>query len=355
MEEKYQQYRKSLKGKHSFGFFTEPSYKEDFSISIKPRVAIYLFAKALEQLEWGIAEFNDEELYGARLNKKGKELQALSVLYKDLFTLEIKSESKDKNGTDWGKNYKNVKLLIHVYQELTAQYTRQRYEETEKELDKRYTWEDYKLPEALPVPPVYKEANKRKFIFGFMLICIPLLVVNFVFSFCNLSSWVIVSEVGWSFFVAYALKYLFRWSWYNDEKTIREISYVIVITVLLISIGINYAGMFITEKFHPVSAWNYWKYLPHVSLDWGIVLSTFIIKIYTVAFLYLIPNIYIPIRLYNFTNWKYPEEVINLVYYFKVKKKSTNNFIKAELSKRGWTDERLQKELIEIVETDYTD
>ncbi len=100
MKEEYKHYRKSIKGKYKFSAWNGPAYQEDFKITVKPKVALFLFGKVLEELEWGIGELDDHMLIGVRWNKKQRTLQTITVEYKDPVTLQIRSESDDKNWMD---------------------------------------------------------------------------------------------------------------------------------------------------------------------------------------------------------------------------------------------------------------
>ncbi len=160
-------------------------------------------------------------------------------------------------------------------------------------------------------------------------------------------------DLLWAWALAYSFTYLFRWSRYDDSDKLSSIAYIFATGTSLLLLLAAYPFAFIRLDFGPEGLQDLSTYLPMIYFKWETVFYMLFSKAAIIALLFLCLLLFLRIAAFKVLLWKYPEEVRDLVFYFKVKRRKNDSFVKTELAKRGWTDPRLQQELLDFaVETE---
>lgn len=336
MTEDLKNYERSITKKHSFGW--TPQYEEEFSTELNAVVFFPIIHEVIEKLDWEII-FQDKSFIEVKRPAQGFHWgQKITITYES-GKVTVNSKSLGNEMWDFGRNSKRVKLFIYAFQELEKQYDHQALVELEEEVEKINNWEDYEIPEALPLPVEQSPPKIWIPIVGGIFMSV---ILGFLIAFLtrNIGYVIGLYEVGVGFLIALGFKYLIRASNYTDFNKLTYIIIGVILSTYVLNQYFIYE-LIISENDIPSFGFlDFIKFrfqegliIESINTGWiGLVISwivqgglTYSITQYTNA--------------YNLTQYqleKVPTEVVDFAFYHFVKKKSETE-VRNELSKMGWT------------------
>lgn len=351
MDDIFKNYEKTIKKKHSFSF--TPKFKEEFRTSVNHTVFVAIAEKTIEKLGWDLV-FKDENSIEAKRKERNLGFEswteAISAAYK-YGNVVVKSESLGNQIWDVGRNSKRVKLFIYAFEETLKAYDRQSLNELEKEVEKKNNWDDYVIPESLPQPIKLKEPNILIPIIGGLIIS---LILGFTIAFLSVRGIYIIFLFEFLVATAIALlmKQLIKLSNFTD---FIKLQYLFAGMILLIYISNQYFQYEIILNENNYERIGFLEFIKlrfsngftinNINTGWiGLVISWILKLGLTGLFVYLkIISI-----LTKFTIERVPIEVVDFAYYHFVKEK-TEEEVRNELAKKGWTNKINQDEVFEAI------
>ncbi|UKB83377.1 hypothetical protein LF887_20550 [Chryseobacterium sp. MEBOG06] len=351
MEEIFKKYEKTIPRKHSISF--SPKYKEEFRTFVNETLFIAIAEKTFEKLDWDIVYKDDCSIEAKRkeigwVNERWTEI--ITASYKNGIVL-VKSESLGSEMWDVGKNSKRVKLFIYAYQETLKTFDNQSLKKLENEVEKKNNWDDYIIPETLPQPTPAKVPNITLPIIGGVFLS---LILGFIVAFLSIKGLYIIMlfEFLVATGIAFGMKYLIKLSNYTDFNKLQYLLATMIILTYLSNQYFQYEIILNTNNLERIGFWNFLQIrftqgfmINKMNLGWiGWIISWILqlgltavfayLKIVTVFTKYLIERV--------------PIEVVDFTYYFLLKDKSEEE-IRKELAKKGWSDIKNQNEVFEAV------
>ena len=351
MDEVFKNYEKTIKKKHSINF--TPKYKEEFRTSVNNTLFIAIAEITFEKLEWDLV-FKDENNIEAK--RKVSSLgfdqwtEAISAIY-EYGNVTVKSESLGNEMWDAGRNSKRVKLFIFAFEETLKTFNRESLKELEKEEERKNNWDDYIIPESLPQMTEFKTPNFAIPIIGGLIIS---LILALLLAFISLKGMYIIGlfEFLVATAIAFAMKYLIKLSNFTD---FNKLLYLLVGMVILIYVSNQYFQYEIILNENNYDRIGFLEFLKlrftegltikNMNTGWiGLVISWVIQLGLTGLFVYL----KIITVLTRYAIERVPSEVVDFAYYHFVKEKSEEE-VRKELAKKGWTDIKNQDEVFEAI------
>jgi len=125
MEEKYKQYEKTIKKKHSFAW--TPKYASEFSTRLSAKEFIAIAEKTFKDLGWDIVYQDDKSIEAKRSEKSlGTErwTEGITATF-DYGKIQVKSVTLGNEMWDVGRNSKRVQLFIYAFQEIEKSFDRE--------------------------------------------------------------------------------------------------------------------------------------------------------------------------------------------------------------------------------------
>jgi hypothetical protein len=337
MDDNLKNYEKTIRKKHSVNF--TPKYKEEFRTSVNNTVFVAIAEKTVEKLGWDLV-FKDENSIEAKRKEKSLGIErwteAISASY-EFGNVVVKSESLGNEMWDVGRNSKRVKLFIYAFEETLKTFDRQSLNELEKEIEKKNNWDDYVIPESLPQPIQAKEPNILIPIIGGLIIS---LILGFVIAFISVKGMYFIGL--FEFLVATAIALAMK-------------QYLLAGMIFLIYISNQYFQYEIILNANNYERIRFLEFLKlrfsqgltikNLNTGWiGLIISWILQLGLTGLFVYLkIISI-----LTKYAIERVPVEVIDFAYYHLVKEK-TEEEVRNELAKKGWTDKINQDEVFEAI------
>lgn len=351
MEERFKEFEKTLKKKHSFNF--TPKYKEEFTTVVNKLLFVAIAEKVVEKLGWDLV-YKDENTIEAKRGEKRfgsqKWTEMITASY-EFGKVIVLSESLGNEYWDNGRNSKRVKLFIYAFQEILKTYDSQTLGKLQKEIERQNNWDDYIIPETLPKPLIRKKPNITLPIISGLFIAF---ILGFILAFISLKGVyvIILFEFIIAVAIALSMKLLIRLSNYSDFNKLQFLLFGIVILVFASNQYFQYEIILFENNY---DRFGFWKFLrlrfsegfiiEKINTGWIGLLISWVLQIgLTVLFLY----IKIVSILADYTIEKVPNEVIDFVYYYLVKEKSEEE-IRTELAKKDWTDKNNQDEVFEAI------
>jgi hypothetical protein len=351
MDDNLKNYEKTIRKKHSVNF--TPKYKEEFRTSVNNTVFVAIAEKTVEKLGWDLV-FKDENNIEAKRKEKSLGIErwteAISASY-EFGNVVVKSESLGNEMWDVGRNSKRVKLFIYAFEETLKTFDRQSLNELEKEIEKKNNWDDYVIPESLPQPIQAKEPNILIPIIGGLIIS---LILGFVIAFISVKGMYFIGlfEFLVATAIALAMKQLIKLSNFTD---FNKLQYLLAGMIFLIYISNQYFQYEIILNANNYERIRFLEFLKlrfsqgltikNLNTGWiGLIISWILQLGLTGLFVYLkIISI-----LTKYAIERVPVEVIDFAYYHLVKEK-TEEEVRNELAKKGWTDKINQDEVFEAI------
>ena len=263
----------------------------------------------------------------------------------------MKSESLGNEMWDVGRNSKRVKLFIYAYEETLKTFDRQSLNELEKEIEKKNNWDDYVIPESLPQPIKGKEPNILIPIVGGLIIS---LILGIAIAFISVKGMYFIGlfEFLVATTIALTMKQLIKLSNFTD---FNKLQYILAGMILLIYFSNQYFQYEIILNENNYDRIGFWEFLKlrfsqgltikNLNTGWiGLIISWILQLGLTGLFVYLkIISI-----LTKYAIERVPVEVVDFAYYHFVKEK-TEEDVRNELAKKGWTDKINQDEVFEAI------
>jgi hypothetical protein len=351
MDDIFKNYEKTIKKSHSVNF--TPKYKEEFRTSVNKTLFVAIAEKAVEKLGWDLV-YKDESNIEAKRKEKSlgfeRWTEAITASY-EYGNVFVKSESLGNEIWDAGRNSKRVKLFIYAFKETLKTFDRQSLNELEKEIEKKNNWDDYVIPETLPLPNPAKSTNIAipiigglitAFILGFSLAFISLkgMYCIFLFEFLVASA------------IAFAMKHLIKLSNFTDFNKLLYLLTAMIILVYLSNQYFQYEIILNENNFDRIGFLGFLKVkfakgftIENFNIGWiGLVISWVLQLVLTGLFVYL----KIISVLTKYAIERVPAEVVDFAYYHFLKGKSEEE-VRNELAKKGWTDKINQDEAFEAI------
>lgn len=352
MDDIFKNYEKTIKKKHSVNF--TPKYKEEFKTSVNKIIFVAIAEKAVEKLGWNLV-FKDENNIEAKRKTKSlgveRWTEAITASY-EYGNVVVISESLGDEMWDLGRNSKRVKLFVYAFEETLKTFDRQSLNELEKEIEKKNNWDDYVIPESLQQPIQLKKPNILIPIIGGLVISLIFgIVIAFIavegIYFIGLFEFLVATGI------AFAMKYLIKLSNFTDFNKLQYLLAAMIILIYGSNQYFQYEIILNENNYDRIGFWEFLKIrfshgliINNVNTGWiGLVISWILQLGLTGLFVYLrIISI-----LTKYAIERVPVEVVDFAFYHFVKEK-TQEEVRNELAKKGWTDKINQDEVFEAIE-----
>lgn len=352
MDEFLKNYEKTIKKTHSVSFLT-PKYKEEFTTNVNEKLFMAIAEKAIERLEWDLVYKDDNNIEAKRTEKSwGVEryTEGITASY-EYGNVTVKSETLGNEIWDLGRNSKRVKLFIFAYEDTLKTLDKTSLKELEKEIERKNNWADYVIPETLPQP---KETKTPNFMIPIIVGLIASLILGFLLALISVKGIYVV--VLFEFLVAavivFVMKFLIKMSNFTD---FNKLMYLLVAMIVLLYASNQYfqyeiilsKGNFDRIGFGEFMKLRFSKGLTFKKMNtgWiGLVISWLIQLGLTSVFVYL----KILLVFAKYVIGRVPHEVVDFAYYHFVTGKSEES-VREELAKKGWSDVRNQDEVFEAI------
>lgn len=344
MDNFLKEYEQSIKRKHSISF--TPKYEEEFKPNVSNTLFIAIAEKVVEKLEWDLV-YKDKNIIVANRKKKflGSETVTETIIARYEFgNVLVKSES----GGIWdvGKNSKRVKLFIFAFQEILKTFEKESLKAFETEVKKIQTWDDYLVPETLSMPTETKNLDVKILVIGCLVIA---LILGFLLSFIFINKVYAIGlmEALIGTIILFVIKHFIRLSNYTNFVNLQWLLVTMLILVYLSSQYFQYKITLNESDFTGFWAFLNFRYSEGLTMqkfnyDWiflvvefGVTIIVCILNLSSILTEYLMERV--------------PSDVVNFAYYHSVKGKSEEG-IKKELTKKGWSDVKHQTEVFDAIE-----
>ncbi len=348
MTEELKKYESTIKKKHSFNW--TPKFEEEIRTDLNKTVIIPIVIQTFEKLGWDLVYQDNKNAEAKRKGNWNRWTEKIAISF-DYGKLTIKSVSLGNEMWDNGRNSKRVKLFIHAFQKTEKEFDRETLAELEKEVEKKNNWDDYEIPENLPQPKIRKEP----------LIWIPIvgglitsLLLGFIVAFLSVKGIYIIGifEVGVAILMGFVLKQLIKLSNYTFYDHLHYLLIGMILITYISNQYFQYQIILNENNFQPFSFWEFMQArfeagltIKKLNTGWiGLLISWGIQLVVT----YLIGVLRLASSLTAYQLERVPMEVVDFAYYHFVKEK-TDDQVRSELSKKGWTEKQDQDEVFESI------
>ncbi|MFK8037979.1 MAG: hypothetical protein AB8B74_06800 [Crocinitomicaceae bacterium] len=345
MSPEIQKLEDSIKRVNRIGF--TPKFKDSFQTKLSISAFIAIGLKTVEKIGWDIVYYDETSIEAKRKNDSDSWTEKITIIY-DTGNVNVQSVSLGQEMIDFGKNSKRVKLFHLVYIDLTASISKEEIIEFTKNLKKESEWTDYIVPESLPAPKKYRLPNIYIPILGAL---ITSLLLGYILSYCIGVGFYIIGlfDIGIGFIIGFMLSQLIKLGNYTHYGHLRVIligSLLIILLSCQIFLYINFPSSY------NVNFISYMKLrldagliIKNLNTGWiGLVLSWFILLFF--GYLIGLQKLIGGILIYQMN--RVPDEVTMHTYYLFAQGKS-DDAIRTELSKYGWSNSNDQDYVFETV------
>lgn len=351
MEESLKIHEKTIAKKHSFGL--SPKFEEEFRTNLNDKLFISLAEKTFENLNWDLVYKSDKTIEAKRKEKSfgiEKWTEAISMTYNHGKVI-VKSESLGNEMWDNGRNSKRVKLFIHAFKETEKSFDKESLDKLEIEIDRKNNWDDYVFPEILPQP---NETQKPNFVIPLTGGFISSILLAYVIAEVSLNIIYVIGlfELLAALAITFSLKQLIKFSNFTEFKKLQYLLIGMIILTYFLNQYFQYEIILRENNYERIGFIEFIKIrleegliVKKINTGWiGLVISWILqlIITYYVALSKLISDI----ATYQLN--RIPKEVIDFAFYHFLKDK-TENEVRTELSKKGWSNERNQDEVFEAI------
>lgn len=348
MTEELKKYESTIKKKHSFNW--TPKFEEEIRTDLNKTVIIPIVIQAFEKLGWDLVYQDEKNAEAKRKGGWNRWTEKISVTF-DYGKLTIKSVSLGNEMWDNGRNSKRVKLFIYAFQNTEKEFDRETLAELEKEVDKKNNWDDYVTPESLPQPKIRKEPQFWIPIVGGI---ITALLLGFIVAFLSVKGIYIIGlfELGVAIVIGYVLKQLIKISNYTFYDYLHYLLIVMILITYISNQYFQYQIILNENNFQPFSFWQFMQArfeagltIKKLNTGWvGLLISWGLQFVIT----YFIGVLRLYSSLISYSLERVPMEVVDFAFYHFVKEK-TEDQVRDELSKMGWTEKQDQEEVFESI------
>lgn len=348
MTEDLKKHEQTIKKKHSFGW--TPKYEEKLRTDFNTSVFIAIASKTFEKLKWDIVFQDDISIEAKRKNSYGTWTEKITITYEN-GEATIKSSSLGNEMWDMGRNSKRVKLFIHAFHQTVKELDSNALAELEKEIEKANKWDDYEVPERLPFPPKSKTPNFYIPLVGGITAS---LLIGYIIAFLSVEGFYIIGifEFGVALLLGFILKQLIQLSNYTNYSNLHKLLIAMIVITYVSNQYFQYQIIVNKHNFETIGFFEFIKYrfeagltIKGLNTGWiGLVISWIIQLVFT--YLFSILRLSSALTAYKFK--RIPVEVIDFACYHFVKEK-TEDEVRHELEKMGWTDRQSQDEVFESI------
>ena len=252
---------------------------------------------------------------------------------------------------DLGRNSKRVKLFIFAFGETLKTFDRESLKELEKEAEKKNNWDDYVIPETLPQPVESKTPNFAIPIIGGFILA---LILGFVLAFVSVKGMYVIGLFEYLIATAIALgmKSLIKRSNFIDFNKLQYLLLGIVILTYLSNQYFQYEIILSENNFERIGFWEFMKIrfaegltIRKLDTGWIGLVNSWIIQLGLTS---IIVYLKVISDLTSYLIERVPSEVVDFACYHLVKEKSEDE-VRKELAKMGWTDVKKQDEVFEAI------
>ncbi|WP_396595971.1 hypothetical protein [Dokdonia sp. R86516] len=348
MTEELKKYESTIKKKHSFNW--TPKFEEEIRTDLNKTVIIPIVIQAFEKLGWDLVYQDEKNAEAKRKGDWNRWTEKISVTF-DYGKLTIKSVSLGNEMWDNGRNSKRVKLFIYAFQNTEKEFDRETLGELEKEVEKKNNWDDYVTPESLPQPKIRKEPQFWIPIVGGI---ITALLLGFIVAFLSVKGIYIIGlfELGVAIVMGSVLKQLIKISNYTFYYHLHYLLIVMILVTYISNQYFQYQIILNENNFQPFSFWQFMQArfeagltIKKLNTGWvGLLISWGLQLVIT----YFIGVLRLSSSLISYSLERVPMEVVDFAFYHFVRQK-TEDQVRDELSKMGWTEKQDQEEVFESI------
>jgi len=351
MEDKYKQYEKTIKKKHSFAW--TPQYVSEFSTRLNAKEFIAIAEKTFKDLSWDIVYQDDKSIEAKRSEKSlGTErwTEGITATF-EYGKIKVKSVTLGNEMWDVGRNSKRVQLFIYAFQETEKSFDKEELQGLVNEKETINNWGDYVVPDSLPKP---HEIREPKFFIPIVGCLILSILIAFLLAQVSISGFYIIGlfEFLVGFVIGFTLKFLIMFSNYTNYD---KLHYVIIGTVgltYLLNQYFQYEIILYDNNYERIVFFEFLK----IKFEQGLTvkkLNTGWIGLVIHWILQLVISYYVTVMavIRNLTKYqldRVPPEVIDFAFYHFVKDK-TEDQVRKELALKGWTETQNQDEVFEAI------
>jgi hypothetical protein len=351
MEEKYKQYEKTIKKKHSFAW--TPKYASEFSTRLSAKEFIAIAEKTFKDLGWDIVYQDDKSIEAKRSEKSlGTErwTEGITATF-DYGKIQVKSVTLGNEMWDVGRNSKRVQLFIYAFQEIEKSFDREELQNLVNEKETVNNWDDYVVPDSLPKP---KEIREPKFYIHIVGCSILSILIAFLLAKVSISGFYIIGlfEFLVGFAIGFTFKYLIKFSNFTNYD---KLHYVILGTIgltYLLNQYFQYEIILYENNYDRIGFFEFLK----IKFEQGLTIKTLNtgwIGLVIHWILQLVITYYVTVMavIRNLTKYQLDRvqpEVVDFAFYHFVKDK-TEDQIRKELALKGWAETQNQDEVFEAI------
>tara|TARA_R110002049_G_scaffold279697_1_gene458766 strand:+ start:60 stop:1145 length:1086 start_codon:yes stop_codon:yes gene_type:complete len=348
MTEELKKYESTIKKKHSLNW--TPKFEEEIRTDLNKTVIIPIVIQTFEKLGWDLVYQDEKSAEAKRKGDWNRWTEKIAVSL-DYGKLTIKSVSLGNEMWDNGRNSKRVKLFIHAFQNTEKEFDRESLAELEKEVEKKNNWDDYEIPESLPQPKTRKEPQFWIPIIGGI---ITALLLGFIVAFLSVKGIYIIGlfESGIAIVMGFVLKQLIKVSNYTFYDHLHYLLIGMILITYISNQYFQYQIILNENNFQPFSFWEFMQVrfesgltIKKLNTGWIGLLISWILQL---VITYLIGVLRLSSSLISYSLERVPMEVVDFAYYHFVKEK-TEDQVRDELSKMGWTEKQDQEEVFESI------
>jgi len=351
MEDKYKQYEKTIKKKHSFAW--TPKYVSEFSTRLSAKEFIAIAEKTFKDLGWDII-YQDDKSIEAKRNEKsfGTErwTEGITATF-EYGKIKVKSVTLGNEMWDVGRNSKRVQLFIYAFQETEKSFDKEKLQDLVNEKETINNWDDYVVPDSLPKSG---EIREPKFYIPIVGCSILSILIAFLLAKVSISGFYIIGlfEFLVGFAIGFVFKYLIKFSNFTNYD---KLHYVILGTIGLTYILNQYFQYEIILYQNNYERIGFFEFLK-LKFEQGLTikkLNTGWIGLVIHWVLQLVITYYVTVMavIRNLTKYqldRVPPEVVDFAFYHFVKDK-TEDQVRKELAIKGWTETQNQDEVFEAI------
>lgn len=351
MEEKFKQYEKTIKKKHSFAW--TPKYVSEFSTRLGAKEFIAITEKTFKDLGWDIVYQDDKSIEAKRSEKSlGTErwTEGITATF-DYGKIHVKSVTLGNEMWDVGRNSKRVQLFIYAFQETEKTFDREELQKLVNEKETVNNWDDYVVPDSLPKP---NEIREQKFYIHIVGCSILSILIAFLLAKVSISGFYIIGlfEFLVGFAIGFTFKYLIKFSNFTNYD---KLHYVIIGTVgltYLLNQYFQYEIILYENNYERIGFFEFLKIkfeqgltIKNLDTGWiGLVIHWILQLIIT----YYVTGMAVIRNLTKYQLDRVPPEVVDFAFYHFVKDK-TEDQVRKELALKGWTKPQNQDEVFEAI------
>jgi hypothetical protein len=351
MENMYEDYEKTIKKEHSFGW--TPKYETEFSTRLSLIEFLSISERTIQNLGWDLV-YKEDKTIEAKRNEKafGNErwTEAISATF-EYGKIKVRSVSLGSEMWDFGRNSKRVKLFIHAFQETEKSFSKDELKKIVTENTTKDNWDDYVIPETLPTPGKVVEPKFYIPLIGGILLSI---LMALLLAKISISAGYIIGlfEFLVGITIGFVFKYLIKFSNYTNYDKLHYVLIGVIVLTYLLNQYFQYELILLENNYNRIGFFDFFKIrfkkglsIGKLNTGWiGLVLSWIfqLVITYSVSVMAVVRNIA------QFQIDRVAHEVIDFAFYHFVKDK-TENQVRKELALKGWTERQKQDEVFEAI------